>query len=176
MQLCIFSLAKCHIFPLKINVGLVDAWGVWVKGLFVPCGRGLKQVAYKTFFCLTHIILFGCTIPPWPCQECHHVHARGSILPNIFTEDWKCCVDELVKQQQANLLAQLLLSVEKMCHNCFAVFEQLIEMTDLCESVVTVMQSLTFHQQSREGCAGIQFVAIEGTSVTATFTMSFKCD
>lgn len=49
-------------------------------------------------------------------------------------------------------------------------------MTDLCESVVTVMQSLKFHQQSREGCAGIKCVAIEGTSVTATFTMSFKCD
>lgn len=128
MQLCIFSLARCHNFPLKINVDLDDEWGAWVKGtLSLPCGRGLKQVAYESFFCLTLIILLVCTIPPWPCQECHHVHARGSILPNIFTEDWRCCIDQLVKQQHANLLAQLLLSVEKMCHNCFAVFDHLIQ-------------------------------------------------
>lgn len=60
----------------------------------------------------------------------------------------------------------------------FVVFKQFVEVGDFCESIFMVVQSLTFNQKSRGRCAGIiiQFAAIEGTSVTTTFTRSFKCD
>lgn len=69
-----------------------------------------------------------------------------------------------------------------MCHRCFSlffvVFKQFVEEEDFYESIVAVVQSLTFNLKSRGRCAGIiiQFAAIEDTSVTATFTRSFKCD
>lgn len=69
-----------------------------------------------------------------------------------------------------------------MCHRCFSlffvVFKQLVEAEDFYESIVMVVQSLTFNLKSRGRCAGIiiQFAAIEDTSVTATFARSFKCD
>lgn len=72
----------------------------------------------------------------------------------------------------------VMLSLKKMCHSCSAMFEQFFEVTSFCESIVMVMQTLTFSQKSRGRCAGIgiQFAAIEDTSVTATFTRSFRCD